>query len=360
MHTLHRSGAPRSDTRGIVHLRPLVQGSTVNGTGRAARTAASVTKHPKSKNPWLERPLFHWAHQGGAREAPSNTIYALDCAKKSGANGLEFDVHRTKDGHLVLAHDKHLGRITDGKGKIRKKTLAELRQRDAAYWWTEGATSKKDASPEEYILRGRAPKDGTLRIPTLDEALTLFGDCPLTIEIKGKGAVKGVVDRLNAYKVPNENVIVTSFGGGVVRKLRRQAPGLPVAPGWVWTLWFCLRARLGWPPRHSPYVAVQLPHRWAENVPAKWRWLVGLLPRRLRQTPLINPRLLDVARRLDMAVHAWTVNDEVEMRELIALGVDGIMTDRPSVLAAVLAETGGEPSSASSRELDAHAGAMAR
>ena len=93
-------------------------------------------------------------------------------------------------------------------------------------------------------------------------------------------------------------------------------------------------------------MAIQLPHHyvWEGNV-GRWRALARLLPRRLRVVSGIDARVVQVAHRAGMAVHAWTIDDEEEMRELIGMGVDGIMTDRPSLLAAVLADGTGNATS---------------
>lgn len=293
-------------------------------------------------NPWLQRAVFHWAHQGGAREGPSNTLYAMEQALSAGAHGLEFDVHRTADGHLVLAHDKRLERTTNGTGQIAQRRLAELRGLDAAYWWVPGSVEDHDAPEEAYTLRGRAPEDRDLTIPTLDECLARFR-VPLTIEIKAKEAVEDVVALLRARAVPRDDVIVTSFLDGAVRRLRRAAPDLLLAPGSLWTAWFLLRVRLGRPPRSSPYAAIQVPHRyhWADNLARRWRRFARLIPPRLRAIIVIDERFVAAARRTGMAVHAWTIDDKEEMRDLIAMGVHGIMTDRPSVLDAVLRDERG-------------------
>lgn len=268
-------------------------------------------------NPWLERRVYHWAHQGGAREGPSNTLYAMTAALAAGSHGIELDVHRTKDGRLVVLHDATLGRTTNGHGKVAERTLEELRRLDAAYWWVPGKVDDHDPAtpPDRYTLRGRAPGDPDLRIPTLDEVLDRFA-VPLTIEVKDKTAVGPLVALLRA-RGRTQDVIVTSFMERVVRKLRRAGPDLPLAPGRVYNLWFLARVLVRWPPRRSSYVALQLPHRY-------------------RGLTVLSPRLVRAAHRAGMAVHAWTIDEEAEMRELIAVGVDGIMTDRPTALAAVL------------------------
>jgi glycerophosphoryl diester phosphodiesterase len=256
------------------------------------------------------------------------------------AHGLEVDVHRTKDGHLVLGHDKSLERTTNGRGLIAQHTLRELRTLDAAFWWVRGQVDDHDAPPGDYVLRGRAPQDPDLCIPTLEEVLDRF-HLPFTLEIKDRSAADAVVTLIRAKSVSLEDVIVTSFMERAVRRLRRIGPELSLAPGRVSTLWFYIRTRLRLPPRRSPYVAIQVPHRyaWAANLPKRWAWIARLVPHAWRAITVIDERFVSSAHRAGIAVHAWTIDDEQEMRYLIHLGVDGIMTDRPSVLAAVLTQS---------------------
>lgn len=269
-------------------------------------------------NPWLDRRIFHWAHQGGAREAPSNTLLAMRLAVTAGADGLELDVHCTRDQRVVLIHDAHLERTTDGSGEVAEKTLDELRRLDAAFWWVPGEVDNHDRSTpaERYEMRGRAPDDHELRIPTLEELLERHPSTPLTIEVKTTAAVAPLVRILREHS-RSTDVIVTSFKDPVVSELRHAAPELPLAPGRAWNLWFMSRVRLRLPPRGSSYVAVQL-------------------PRRFKLVNVLNRRLIEAAQRAGMAVHAWTIDDEDEMRELALMGVDGIMTDRPTLLSKVL------------------------
>lgn len=294
-------------------------------------------------NPWLGgSAVFHWAHQGGAREGPSNTLRAMRLARNEAkADGIELDVHRSKDGHLVLMHDERLDRTTNGSGKIADHTLAELRQFDAAYWWVPGTVDDHHASSEQYGLRGRVPPEVDLGVATLDDVLDAFPGLPLTIEVKDGRAVEPLVELLRSRQVATRNVVVTSFKETVVRKLRKHAPELPLAPGRVSMWWFLLRVKLRFRPRLSGYVAVQLPHRYGiEDLPPPWRWLAPLVPPRFSSIRVIDRRMVDAARQCGVPVHAWTIDDEAEMKLLVDMGVGGIMTDRPTVLTKVLVDTG--------------------
>src|ERR1700687_756037 len=105
-------------------------------------------------NPWLDRRVLNYAHQGGAREAPSSTLFALHRAVAAGADALELDVHDTADGHLVVCHDETVDRTTDGKGPIADLTLADLQSLDNAYWWVPGEVVAHGRPDADYPLRG--------------------------------------------------------------------------------------------------------------------------------------------------------------------------------------------------------------
>jgi glycerophosphoryl diester phosphodiesterase len=291
-------------------------------------------------NPWLGRRPFHWAHQGGAKEAPSNTLYAMEEGRRNGAHGLEFDVHRSRDGQIVLIHDHTLDRTTNRSGWVAQHSAGELAGFDAAYWWVPGEVDNHEETTAEakYELRGRVDKDPDLGIPTLDEVLDRFGHLPMTIEVKDERAVDGLLKTLRDKAIPMENLIVTAFNGKIVGQLHAKAPDLPLAPALPWTLGFLIRARLHLPlPKRGPYVALQVPHRraWKDIIPGR---VGALIPGALKLT-VVTRRFVRAAHRAGLAVHVWTIDDEDEMRQLLVRkGVDGIMTDRPSVLTQALAE----------------------
>ncbi len=286
--------------------------------------------------------MFHWAHQGGAREGPSNTLRALRKAREEAhADGLELDVHCCKNGHLVLVHDAKLQRTTNGRGKVRHHELRQLKELDAAHWWVPGKVDDHHAPESSYELRGRAPAEPDLSVATLDEVLDAFPNVPLTIEVKDSQAVEPLVELLERRQVAMGDVIVSSFKELVVRKLRRRAPHLPLAPGRVSMWWFFVRVKLHLRPKLSGYVAVQLPHHYGvENLPGAWRRVGRLVPERFRRLTVLDARMVEAAAERNMAVHAWTIDEVAEIEELTEMGVRGIMTDRPTVLSRALSDTG--------------------
>ncbi len=276
-----------------------------------------------SENPWLYRRVIAYAHQGGALDAPSSTLYALRHAVDAGATALELDVHATADGELVVCHDATVDRTTNGCGAIAQLSLEELRRLDNAYWFVPGLDAVRGREPSEYVFRGRAPEDREFGIPTLREVLAAFPDVVLNIDIKQTApAVKPyeatLASLLNEYE-RSDDVIVTSFDERAIEAFSRLAPNVPTAagPGTTTAFWVAAHAGGDLPPLTS--LAFQVPERH------------GVLS-------VVDECFVDAAHRHGLAVHVWTVNDPDAMRRLVDLEVDGIMSDVPNRLVGVLRE----------------------
>ncbi len=272
-------------------------------------------------NPWLERRVFHWAHQGGAREGPSNTLHAMRRALDLGADGLELDVHVTKDGHLVVAHDDELARMTGVDGRIATSTLEYLQTLDAAHQWVPGHLAVEGAPDDQYPLRhqGPGPVDPGLRIPTLQEMFDTFPGVPLNLEVKRRRAARPLAKYLRQNA--RGDIIVTSIRPLALWVFRLRARGVPFAPGPVGLAVVWLASRLRIPVAFRGAVAVQVPLRFKGRT-------------------FTDKRLVAAAHRAGLAVHVWTLDDPDEIRQALDLGVDGIMTDCPSVVASALTERG--------------------
>lgn len=274
-------------------------------------------------NPWLERRVLNWAHQGGAKEGPSTTLLAMRDAVAAGAHAIELDVHMTADGVLVCCHDATVDRTTNGSGAIANLTLEEVRTLDNAYWWVPGSVVDHDPNTPEsaYIRRG----EGHL-IPTLDEVLEALPDTYLNFDIKQTSpAVKPyetkLADALQAHG-RTDDVIVASFDDGATMKFRDYAPDFHTSCGMAATAEFYYAVRDGKEPPATAHSALQVPRASGETV-------------------IVTERFVLAAHDAGLAVHVWTIDDPGEMAELIAFGVDGVMTDRPAVLAGVLGATPG-------------------
>lgn len=274
-----------------------------------------------SVNPWLERRLLLYAHQGGAKEAPSSTLFAFRQAVANGADALEMDVHATADRVLVVSHDETVDRTTPATGQIASLNWQELSVLDNAYWWSPGYDAVTGLDDDDYPLRGRAPGDRELGVARLTDVLDAFPDVILNFDIKGTvpSITPGVTpyedllaDVLRAYN-RSDDVVVASFHDDSLQRFRDLAPGVPTSTALAETLAIAQRLLDGEPPElHRSMVALQIPYR-------------------LGGEPLFDDRFVERAHHAGLAVHVWTIDDESEMREILALGVDGIITDYPSI-----------------------------
>jgi glycerophosphoryl diester phosphodiesterase len=276
-------------------------------------------------NPWLERRVLAYAHRGGAREAPSNTIRAMRRALAVGATALEMDVHLTSDGHLVVCHDPTVDRTTNGSGAISGLTLAEVQSLDAAYWFVPGHEVAPGRSTEDYALRGRAPDDPELRVPTLREVLEAFPGVLLNIDIKQTAPrVEPYEEALARMLIDHgrmDDVIVTSFHDAALVAFSAAAPQVATSAGLLAVADFWRSVQDGAPPPAMSHAAIQVPTDF-------------------EGATVVDERFVQSAHDAGVAVHVWTIDDRSEMKRLVALGVDGIMSDVPSVLVPTIAALG--------------------
>lgn len=255
------------------------------------------------RRPWLV------AHRGGARLAPENTLPAFELAARLGADALELDVRLTADGAVVVFHDEETSRLTGQPGTIEARSLGEVRALDAGFAFTpDGGRT--------FPWRGRGASP-----PTLEEVLASHPRMRLNVEAKTADpalaealvrAVReaGAVDRVCIGSQLDEQ-------GERIRALLPEACHfLPEGPATC----HVMAAR----------------SEGATGCPGGWD--VADLPHRLEGTDVVvvdRPTVEHFHRR-GMAVFVWTVDEEADMRDLLAAGVDGVMTDRPDLLARVL------------------------
>jgi len=212
----------------------------------------------------------NFAHRGGAKIAPENTLEGFREGLRVGAGVLELDVHAVADGTVVVHHDETVDRTTDGSGAIREMTLADVKRLDAGYRFTpDGGRT--------YPYRGEG-----VRIPTMEEVYREFTDVPINVEIKGeRPSIEEAVWRIIEGAGAEERTLVVSEDSGTIRRFR-EASGGSVA------------------------------------------------------TASSSAELIRRAHERGLRVDVWTIDHEPDMRRLLGFGVDGIMTDRPDILARVL------------------------
>ena len=273
---------------------------------------------------WTERKVVAFAHQGGSFEGPSSTLAAIGRALEVGASAIELDVHATKDRHLVVCHDETVDRTTNHHGEIASLTLGELREMDNAYWWVEGDVVSPGREESEYLLRGRAPSDRRYAIATLEEVSEAFPGVLLNLDIKRtnpdvEGYEELLADELRRLE-RRSSVIVASFHDDAIQRFRVVAPGVATsaASNEVATFYFSF---LEGTPVVPPVSVFQLPATYGD-------------------IEVVTETFVAAAHLEDIAVHVWTINDVEEMARYVDLGVDGLVSDRPTPLAALLKERG--------------------
>ncbi|NLT26000.1 MAG: glycerophosphodiester phosphodiesterase [Microbacteriaceae bacterium] len=224
------------------------------------------------------------AHRGYAAEAPENTIAAFEAAMALGVRHIETDAHVTADGVAVLWHDPTLERWDGSRHRIDRLTLAELQEREI----------------------------GGHGISTVAEALWALPGARFNIDVKDPRAVEPVADAIE-WVDACRRVLVTSFEERSARALRERLP----------------EAYHGASTRTVVRAVIADARR---NERALKRALEGIdavqIPPRFGRLDLVTPRRIAAYRRHVREVHVWTINDPVEMRRLVGLGVDGIVTDR--------------------------------
>ena len=269
--------------------------------------------------------MIAYAHQGGAWEGPSSTLHAVAQALGAGASGIELDVHATRDGRLVVCHDDSVDRTSGATGLIASFTYEELAALDNAYWWAPGADVSPGLEASAYPFRGRAPDDHRFGFALLEEVLTEFPGVVLNLDIKQTAPVvapyeEALADLLRAHDCV-DRVIVASFLDTATGNFSAYAPEFATSAGTLATAEF--------------YRAVQAGER-----PAPMRHVALQVPVTVGDITLVDARFVEVAHEEGLAVHVWTIEEESEMEDLCGLGVDGIITDRPSALVRVLRRLG--------------------
>jgi len=280
-------------------------------------------------NPWLERRVLAFAHQGGGREGPSSTLWAMRRALGAGASALELDVHATSDGHLVVCHDATVDRTTAGTGTIAGLTLAQVQAMDNAYWFVPGEVTARGRPEKEYVLRGRAPEDPDLRIATLREVLAGFPGVLLNLDIKQTAPAVAPYEEALARLLREfgrvDDVIVASFHDQASSAFSAAAPEVHTSAPTLATAAFYRAVHAG----DERAAAAAIAGHVALQVPSTFQGM-----------PLVDKAFVSAAHRLGVAVHVWTIDDPAEMARLVGLGVDGVMSDVPTTAVRVLSELG--------------------
>ncbi len=281
----------------------IVVAASLAGCGDSATPAVGP-----GPNPFLEDRILNIAHRGGNRAAPEATLEAFTTALELGADVLEMDVQRTRDGVIVVLHDDTVDRTTDGTGRVSDLTLAEVKSLDAGYSYTrdDGAT---------HPFRGQG-----LEIPTLAEVLEAFPREYMVIEIKGTDPsvaadYAAVLREYDAF----DRTITASFDERVLDAYRAAAPGAPTSLAQDEVVVFFVLSREAEADYTPPGEYLHVPPRFS-----------GI--------DVVTPDFVARAQRFGMPLHVFGTGNRAEtMQALIDLGVRGLMVDDIALAAEVIA-----------------------
>jgi glycerophosphoryl diester phosphodiesterase len=243
-------------------------------------------------------PFLDWpqpipvAHRGGADERPENTMPAFAAAVALGYRYVETDVHVTADGVLLAFHDHSLDRATDMTGDVGSLPYSTVRN---------------------ARVRGEP-------IPLLEDVLGTWPDLRVHVDAKHMAAVPALVAAVDRTAA-QDRVCIGAFSDRRVARLRRLGQGRICTWMGRREIFAMRAASFGIPMPRSPAGCAQVPVRQG-------------------RLPLLDRRFVQAAHRRNVAVHAWTINERAEMERLLDLGVDGILSDRPSLLKEVFVERG--------------------
>jgi glycerophosphoryl diester phosphodiesterase len=242
------------------------------------------------------------AHRGFSRDGLENSLAAFRAAVELGYVFLETDVHTTADGVLLLFHDRTLDRVTDGTGEISALPAAVV---------------------AEARIGGREP------IPVFDDFVAEFPHARLNLDVKDWNSVPTLAAAIERHGI-HDRVLVASFSDGRRRAvLKRLSRPVAASAGTVSTALFVLLGPLLPDILLRPVLRLAMRGVHALQVPVRYKGLA-----------VVTPGLVRRARRYGLQVHVWTVNEPAEMRRLLDLGVDGLLTDRADLLKQVLQERG--------------------
>lgn len=229
-----------------------------------------------------------WAHRGASAYAPENTLAAFALAIEQKADGIELDVHFTKDRQVVVTHDDNVIRVTGYNGYVRDLTLFQLR--------------KLDFSNKMAAYAGE-------KIPTLEEVLLLMKDSGLSVNIELKtnhdlpNGLEEACQALVEKTGMEEKVIYSSFNHASLRRAGEIAPQMPL--GLLYSNKMCL----------------------------DWEYakLVGATAIHPQYKSLKEPGYIEACHGAGIRCHAWTVDDPADIKALVDMGVDAIITNKPDL-----------------------------
>ena len=234
-----------------------------------------------------------FAHRGASGYAPENTLEAFELAAKMGADGVELDVHMTKDGELVVAHDEELSRVSNGRGFIRDMTLAELKR---------------------LRFNKTHPEYANATIPTLREVYELLKPTGLEVNTELKTSriryerIEEKCVRLADEAGMRDHVLYSSFNSASLLLIKHMDSSARDG---------LLRMPIGKLNNRKVIDPWNLAH------------MIGIDAIHPHFSELLMYREADKAHAKGMQVNVWTVNREDEIRKSLEAGADTLIGDYP-------------------------------
>jgi glycerophosphoryl diester phosphodiesterase len=298
------------------HFGPIILGCLLALAALMLSGASASAKKPLPSTE--DAPVLNIGHRGASGYAPEHTIPAYDLALKMGADYIEQDLQLTKDGVLVALHDDTLDRTARAPegvperfctGPVIKRTLEQIKMCDVGTWFNE--TYPQYAKPE-YV---------GLKIPTLEEVFQRYGtSVNYYIETKNPEAAPGMEEELlrlmDEYGLiepaaADWQVLIQSFSPASLQKIHALEPSLPLI---------------------QLYSSTETSQTIQAQLDLARTYAVGIGPSKTD----VDAALVEAAHARCLDIHPYTVNETAEMEDLIALGVDGMFTNFPDRLEAVL------------------------
>jgi glycerophosphoryl diester phosphodiesterase len=229
-------------------------------------------------------------HRGASGIAPENTISAIKQAISDGADFIEIDIHLTKDEHIILMHDEHVDRTTNGKGLVRDLTFTEIRKLNAGSWFD--------------------PKFVGERVPALKEVIELVkGRLHVNIEIKSNAFLPAHIEKLiqlihdSDFK---EHCILTSFQRSYIEMIHHISPEL----------------RTGLIMNYMPHPRKMLFEDSFDVLSCNYQ--------------LVNRDMVNALHSSEKEIHVWTVNEKEDFFQMKEYGVDNVITNFPGTFRKLL------------------------
>ena len=251
------------------------------------------------------------AHQGSSLDLPPNTLEAFQLALDQGADIIELDIWRSKDGTWVVIHDRNLSRITGVNKDITKLTFEEIQSLDAGYNFSD--------SSGNYLYRNKGYK-----IPSLEQVFKQFNNEKINIEIKtvSKLGLSDLVQMIKKYQM-EKKVLVVSFSYNVIKKFRKISNNqIATAASKSDIMRMIYFGKLPW--YKIRFDAFQMP----------------FYSKKVERYGLKNTEWIGKMRSKGMEVHYWTVDNSEDIKKAFSIGAGGVITNKPKIAYDLLVQMG--------------------